>query len=329
MRSNPAINIFLENVNTFKERREIFSLTEAEEIKLSNNMITKLYTSAINKKHVNFEGIPQSKGDVTKYSGYTSMVESLTLLRQIADNNNHKIDEIGIVEKALGNIVAYRDVFEKGFKLNKEFIIMEYNVLVYTCVSAISYLIVSYVEYIKRIDKIEFSIVDSRYGTGYIGISSLDSFNKSVASGDFAKSINSVVKSGVHESLSVAAGVAGGIILGSIGLVAIIRRMIFQFYYSRMKLSNYLEVQAYFLELNKNNINANSNRMSPDKKKEVIRKQEALIAKLHSYADKLKVDSTMTDKKVESEIKKENSGWTLNNIKSEVNSTDDTGILLI
>lgn len=326
---NPAIDIFLENAKTFRERNEIFALTEAEEIKLSNSMVTKLYNSAINKNHVNFEDIPHSKGDLTKYSGYSSMVESLNLLRQISTNNNHKIAEIDIVEKAVGNIVTYRDAFEKGFKLNKEFVIMQYNVLVATCVSSVSYLIVSYVEYIKRVDKVEFSIVDPKYGTGYVGISSLDSFNKSVANGEFGKSINSVIKTGVNESLVAIVGVGAGIILGSLAVITIIRRMIFQFYYSRMKLSDYLKMQAYFLELNKNNLNANGNRMAPDKKKQVMKKQDELIRKLNAYADKLRVDSTMTSKKVDSEIKKENSGWSFNDVKSETNSTDDTGIILI
>lgn len=326
---NPAIDIFLENAKTFKERNSIFALTEAEEVKLSNSMVTKLYTSAINKNHVDFENIPHSKGDLSKYTGYASMVESLNLLRQIATNNNHKIPEIDIVEKAVGNIIAYRDAFEKGFKLNKEFIIMEYNVLVATCVSSVSYLIVSYVEYIKRIDKVEFSIIDSKYGTGYVGIQSLDAFNKSVANGEFSKSIHSIIKTGVNESLTAVIGVGAGIILGSMALVTIIRRMIFQFYYSRMKLSDYLKMQAYFLELNKNNLTANGNTMSPDKKKQVMKKQDELIKKLRMYSDKLKVDSTVTSKKAEAEIKKENSGWKFENVKSEVNSTDDTGIILI
>lgn len=326
---NYAFDIFLKNAKTFRERNEIFSLTEAEQVKLSNNMVTKLYNSAINKNHVNYEDIPLSKGDLTKYVGYSSMIESLNVLRQIANNNNHKIPEIDIVEKAVGNIVAYRDAFEKGFKLNKQFVIMQYNVLTATCVSSISYLIVSYVEYIKRIDKVEFSIVDPKYGTGYIGIKSLESFNKSVANGEFGKSINSVIKTGVNESLVAIVGVGAGIILGSMAVITLIRRMIFHFYYSRMKMSDYLRLQAYFLELNKNNLNANSNNLSPEKRKQVLKKQDDLIKKLNAYADKLKVDSAVTDKKAEAEIKKENSGWTLNSVKSETGSTDDTGIILI
>lgn len=329
MQTKPMYDIFLESVTTFKERKELFSLTEAEEVKLGNNMVTKLYTSVINKDHVDFEKIPQSKGDVTKYAGYASMVQCLDILRQLSNNNGHKIKELDIVEKALNNIVAYRDVFEKGFRLNKEFIIMSYNVLVYTCVSSISYLIVSYVEYIKRVDQVEFTIIDKKNGTGYIGITSLESFNKSVASGEFSKVLNDVVKSGVKESVTAVAGIVGGVIFGSMALLVLIRRMIFHFYYSRMKLSNFMEIQAHFLELNKNNLEANANRMSPDKKQAVMKKQADLIAKLHNWSDKLRVDSSITNKKADDEIKKENKSWDLSSVKADAVSTDDTGFLLI
>lgn len=330
MNMNSAIKILYENATTFAERNAIAALTEAESNHISDTMITKLFQSVIDKSHVDFDNIPVSKGDITKYSGYTQMMECLGLVRQIADQNNHKIPELGIVEKAVSNIVAYRSSFELGFKLNKDFIILQYNGLVAACVAATSSIIASYMDYAKRIDTVEFKIINSKTSIGNICISQLDTFNTSVAKGEFAKVISMVNKSdnkrAVGESVVVT---TFAITAGIIGLIGLLRLLIHYFYYSRMKLAEYLEIQAMFLELNKNNLKAQANGLPAAKRNEVIKKQQKLIDNLHKMADKIKVNSVMTEKKVTTEIKKENSGWKFEDVKSTSTLQDDNGVELL
>lgn len=327
---NDALNILIENAS-YAERKQIFALTESEQLKVNNEMVARLFNSALKKSHVDFDDIPSSKGDITKYTGYKSMMNSLSQLRQIASTSNMKIPELDIIEKAISNVIAYRDVFEKGFKLGKDFIILQYNTVVAACVISTSSVIASYVDFVKRIDNVEFKIINTKGSAGNICIDSLKTFNKTVASGDFAKVTNSVIKTGVIESVTVASALAigAGIIGGSILLVTIIRHLIFYFHYSKQKLSDYLELQATFLEMNKNNLTAKGNGMSPDKVKKVMDKQEKLIQKLMSLSDKLKVNATMTEVKATTEMKKENSEWKFDEVKSKTSSQDLNGFQLI
>lgn len=328
---NGAMNILIENASSFSERKKIFALTESEQLKVNNEMVAKLFNSALNKSHVDFDDIPMSKGDITKYSGYKSMMNSIDQLKTIAKSSNMKIPELDIIEKAISNIIAYRNVFETGFKLGKDFIILQYNTLVAACVISTSSVIASYVDFVKRIDTVEFKIVNTKGSAGGICIDSLKTFNKTVASGDFAKVMNNIIKTGVIESVSVASvlGIGAGIIGGAVILTIILRQLIFYFHYSKQRISDYLELQATFLEMNKNNLTANSNGMSPDKVKKVMDKQEKLIQKLHTLSDKLKVNITTTEIKANTEIKKENSTWKFEDVKNKSTGQDSNGFQLI
>lgn len=327
-KQNPITSILLENCKTFADRRNVMSLTEADMQNVTNNMVGKLFRSAIDKSHVDFDDIPKSKGDVTKYAGYKSMVESLELLRKISIGNGHKISEIEIVEKALNNIVGYRTTFERGFKLNKDYCILQYNTLVSSCVIATSSLIASYVDYVKNIDKINFVIINPKGYPGKICIDNLAKFNTSVSSGDFSKALNGVITNG-NGPVTEAVGVTvAAIITAAIIGVTFMRDIVFYIYYSRVKLAEYLRVQALFLELNKNVINSKGYNMPANKKESVLRKQAVLIDNLKEIAEKIDVSDRLAVTNMNAEIKKENSGWKLEDIKTQ-NASTDNGFQLI
>jgi hypothetical protein len=209
--------------------------------------------------------------------------------------------------------------------LEKEFIILQYNVLVAACVESVSTLISSYVDYVKRPDKVEFTIIKQKNSTGWISISNLDKFNQSVKTGDFSKVLNTVINSGHEGFVGVDDIVVPIVIIGGVSiLVPLIRELIFHFYYSRMKISDFLKVQATFLEMNKANVEVNSG-IPVKKRNEILKKQAESIKTLNSWADKIKVNYTMTQNKSNGEIDKQNKNWTIDNIQSQAASTDQNG----
>lgn len=326
---NDAIQILMDNANSFKERREILALTEAEINNVNNNMVSKLFKSAIDKAYVDFDDIPESKGDITKYKGYKTMADTLALIRGIAQKSNIKLEQLDIVEKSISNIIAYRDAFEKGFKLNKEFIILQYNTLVAMCVESTTVILSSLIDYVKRVDKLEFEVINSKINIGSMCIDNLDKFNKSVSGGDFSKVINGVIKSNSEGFVGTAAVTVASVIAGSILLVNIIREGIFFFYNSRVKLADFLKTQALFLELNRNTLEANAAGLPAAKKNEIIKKQEKLMKQLRTLADKVQVNSDMAEAKAKADIKKENTGWKLDDVRSDAVQTDTTGFQLL
>lgn len=328
MQINPAMKILLENAKSYSERNEVMGLMEAEAEAVNNTMVSNLYKSAIEKAYIDFDDIPESKGDITRYSGYSSMVQVLDLIEQLSVKYNTKVPEVQIVRDAISNITAYRDSFEKGFKLEKEFIILLYNSMVYATVEATSIIISSYVDFVKRPDAVEFTIIKDRTRGGHTVIQNLQKFNKSVKNGDLAKVLRAVINTGKENLIGIDDLVVPTIIIGAvITLVPLIRELIFGFYYSRMRLSDYLEQQAMLLEINKQNIES-SNRPAREKTR-IVKKQERTIQNLHRLSEKIKVDNKMSDSKATVELHKENKAWTIGDVKSQSASTDTNGFQLL
>lgn len=312
---NPTRNFFMTN-GTYDEKKRIMNLTEADLSQVSTNLVSKLYSSAIEKTHVDFGNIPTTKGDFTKYSGYTDMVECLQVVDAIAVKSNIKIKETEIVSKAIGNIVMLRDIFTKGYALNKNFLMLQYTTLAASCVAATSSIIASFVDYVKTPDKVEFTIIQSKTNQGVIHIDALDQFNKSVASGEYTKVCNTILKDsralGLQESAVV---ITAAVITSVVALVALMRQIVFRFYYNRMKLSDYLEMQATFLRMNKATIEASESRLSPSERKKVIKKQADLADKLTKWSDKLRVEDVSADSKASREITQQNKTFSLDSME--------------
>ena len=328
---NYGLKILLDNATTLAERKEILSLTEADAANINNNIVSKLFKSAMEKSYIDFDDIPATKGDITKYKGYKEMVESLSLMRKVAEQSHQKVLELDIVEKSISNIISHRSQFEAGFKLGKDFVMLQYNTLVAACVVATSSIIASYMDFARRVDEIEFKLVNTKTTAGKLCITELERFNTSVHKGDFGKAIGSIIRSNNPRAVgeSSVAVIATGVVVGILAAIAGIRLLVHYFYYSRMKISEYLKLQAMFLELNRNNLKANANGMSPAKRDKIIANQQDLINKLTILSDKIKVNSTITDKKVQTEVKKEESGWKLRDIKSDSVSYDNNGVQLL
>lgn len=329
MQINPVLKILLENAKTFAERNEITGLMESEMNSVTSALVSNLYKSAIEKSYINFENIPESKGDLTRYEGYKSMVESIALLKELCKKHNVKIAELETVETAMNNIITYRDAFEKGFKLEKEFIMLQYNILVYACVEALSVIISSYVDFVKRPDRVEFVLnKNPRHHHGFLLMKNLESFNMAVKKGEFSKVLNGVINSGKEGFTGAGSILIPTFIIGAVAsIVPLIRELIFVFYYSRMKLSDYLEHQATFLEINKQNVQASN--LPAKQKNEIMKKQAKYIEKLRKISETVKVDGTMSETKATVELNKENKAWTINDVKSQAASMDTTGFQLL
>lgn len=319
---NPAFRILIENATSFQERGQIYALLENEVYKVNNTMISNLYKSALDKAHVDFEDIPNSKGDITKYSGFKPMIESIALLKEIFTKANIKITDLETVEVAVNNIISHRELFEKGFSLEKEFIILQYNTLVFACVESVSTIISSFVDYIKRPDKVEFTIIKNARVSGWLCIENLEKFNLVVKRGELTKVLTTIINTG-RENLTGKDLAVPALIIGAVlAIVPLMRELIFYFYYSRMKLSDYLKQQATFLEINKSNIS--SSVMTVKKKNDILKKQDERIKILKDLADKLQVNNKMTETKTTNAIKGENKNWTINNVQKQT-LNDDTG----
>lgn len=317
--------ILLESCNTLHDRQELITMEALEESRIDNALVADLYRKVLEKSNIDFDTIPDSKGDITKYTGYTTIVQTMEIVNKLAKQSNVKIKELEIVQTALNNIITFRPQFVKGFIIDNGTIKILYNSLVAACVEASSTIIASYVEYIKTPNKVDFTIIKGINKMSHTSISSLQSFNDTVKSNEFSKFINQASSS--KDNL-LGEALLGAVVLisSSAVIVTVLREFVYYFYYSRMKISEYLKFQAQLLEFNK--VAVQSSMLSADKKRKVIQKQLAIAKSLEQISDKIAVDNRMSDKTVSNTIDKENRSVSYQDIKSQSLADGSEGFIL-
>lgn len=321
LKKNACMDILLENATSYEEKMNIYALNEAEQAVINDKMIGNIYQSALKKRDINFDTIPLSKGDIKKFDGYDNMMTTIDMLRQLSKKFGIKISELDIVETAIGNIRAYRKTFEDAFTFNNDFLTLYYNSLVYACVESVSLILASYVEYVKTINALEFKLKKGKGMYGNVCIGNLRKFNNTVKSGEFAKFSKNILSKNKQQFLGT--GIAATTALGlALAIVPILRQLIYYFYESRMSVSQYLEQQAEFLRINQEQMNTEG--MSPAEKNKVIKNQKETADKLDKLADKIKVNSKISDKNTETKLKQDNKQWTLKTV-----SGNDDGYMFV
>ena len=320
MITNPCLRIIEENCLNYKERRKLYETLEAYGNEMNEKMITNLYDSALRHSDIDFDIVSKSKGDITNLAGYENMISSLSLLKSLAMKSKVQIPEINVVDLALSNLRKYTQYFVRGFRMNNDTIKLYYNALVQSCLEATSLLISSYVDFIKSKSSVTFTIKKGKGIAGNLCLQNLNGFNNSCANGQFMEFIKQmtmgdyVQEEGTYVKESVLSTVGMGVAAATM-LIPLLRTVLYYFYYSRMKVTTFLEQQSIFLELNK--VNIESMTADAQTKKEIMKKQNNLIKSFQSVADKIRVNEKITTNKANSAIKDENKKWTLDTVKPD------------
>src|SRR5699024_5401316 len=133
-----------------------------------------------NKKHIDFDDIPESKGDIDQYSGTKNMKETLRIIRGMNEfQKTNVIDYVKTIEEAISNIQGLRDVYKKGFDAQNDYVMLEYCTFVYACVEATTSILYQFVDYIKKPGSQSYQIVlkNTKYRANLLYIQQLEKFN--------------------------------------------------------------------------------------------------------------------------------------------------------
>ena len=128
--------------------------------------------------------------------------------------------------------------------------------------------------------------------------------------------LNININDGVVKESGTALALAAGVFV-ALAFVPLIRELIFYFYYVRMRISDYLDQLVMYIKINEVEVKNNSN-FNDAKKKEILEKQEAWIARLDQISDKIRVNQSLGEKTSKEQIKKGNSEITLKNVKDDI-----------
>lgn len=312
---------------SYRESKDLQAVLEDVNSPVTRKLEEKLFQSVLDKKHIDFGSIPKSKGNIKDYEGYSAIESTLNTIKDLATENKagDVINYVDIVQKAIENLSSMSVAYQKGFQFKNEYIAMEYNSYVYFCIEATTALIYSFVEYIKRPDTDTFVMVikNSKLRADEFYFEQLKKFNMvcDTQGVNYRKMLDSMaVSKDNFIGTTTAIGIAT-VIAAAIAIIPITRAVVYQVYHIRGNISEQLDIQAEFMEMNKSCVEANS-ALTVQKKKEIVAKQEKLVKRLRKLSDTIRVKSSKSVEVATRETKNENKSLTIDSIKDEVSNSD-------
>lgn len=293
-------------------RSILLAVNEADQGAVMTSLSNKLYKHIVDKvDDIDFGTIPQSRGDITKIDNYDNLVDCINIITEILQQYHQPTDTVETISIALQNMIDRKELFEKAYKLNVEMPIIIYNTMALAIVSSVSFMISSCIEFIKLPDDQGFDIAVDKTAVlkakDNLLFNDLAKFNNLCAKGDFDKTMDYVMKQNINNfsGFEFAFGASSVVVfMGMILLIIpVIRELIFFFYYSRTKVSDYFDAQATLLTMNAYNIENNLTRTDKSKK-EIATKQRKIAERFKKISNTFKVNTKVAENTTKKEIDK-------------------------
>lgn len=309
----PIHRIIVE-ASSMEDRRYMSMLTESERLEVNSTLIQNLYASVLDRNTIDFGDIPDSMGDIEKVKYYQSTLDCLNIIKSAPDSTDYIKTSVSDVLSCISNMRSLKPLFATGFRINHSFIQIMYNTMVMAIIDATSMIISEYVTYCMGSDGRSSISVDKKRGN--VCLNNIRKFNQMHMKGDTSKSLNYMISEQKKSAIGTTVVVTSVIIGVLLAIVPLIRELVYFFYKSKVRLANYLELEAKFLELNKTVVQA-SNKSASEKKK-ILQNQAKKINELHKLADKLMISSEDTQIQMAKDISEDNSGYTLNKMEHDM-----------
>lgn len=325
-----SIKLLVESTDTKtygSEYASVKTILEDANSPVTRKYQEKLFQSIIDKKHIDFGDIPKSAGNIKAYAGYNNMMEVLNAIDGLANEQKNKevLGYVAVVKKAISNIENLSSSYAKGFINKSDYVMLEYNTYVYTCIEATSSLLYEFVEYIKRPDQHVMSIQlkNTKYRANLYYFDQLNKFNNVNAKMgmDYRKLIESLCNKGRNNFLGaeMIVGVAA-LSMAALAIVPLTRELIYRFYHMRSNLAQSLELQAEFLEMNKTCLEANDS-ITTEKKKKILEKQNKTRLRLLKLADIIRVKNAKGMNETKKDLDDDNKLLSINNLQDEISNS--------
>ena len=310
------VNNIVMEASSEEDKKYMKSMSKDDINQINGTLLQNLYKSVIDRKNIDFGDIPDSAGDIEKMKYYANTVECLNTLEELYRQHNIEEPTLVTIRTAISNMKKYRPQFQDGFRRKHDFIMLTYNSLAMSIIDATSFLIASFMDYVVSPNNAYAVGKNANNSRGRVVTSSLEKFNSMSNNNQFGDALEYMLMEQRKNFAGETVVVTGAIIMILLSIVPIIRELIFFYYHSRVRLSDYLNMQADFLEMNKLAVQASEK--SPAERKAIIKKQDDVIKKLRRKADKLQINDVDTNDVVKKEQKNEDSLWSLGNIEKQL-----------
>lgn len=333
-------------------RKAITYMNEADQASVLASLTAKLYDKIVTKvDDIDYGDIPNTKGDITKLPSYEKLRECIDLLRSILKEFKQDTGPIEVLSVAMANVMSRKDLFGRAFKYKCEMPIIMYNNTVLSIVNGVSYMIATCIEFIKTPNSDSFQVTLDKVALNKTKnnmlYTNLKRFNKICEDGKFDKVMEKVIQSQIHGGKNEAAinealgaTISSALIAGSwlfnlhnpIGLavlgitalvllitaiIPLLRDMVFLFYYTRVRVSDFFDIQADLLQMNTFKLQ-NDTTIPNEEKDRIIGKQLKFVDLFRKIANKISYTNKEAEVKATKEITADSKKMKLSDVSDEI-----------
>ena len=167
----------------------------------------------------------------------------------------------------------------------------------------------------------EITLKNTKYRANSYYINQLNKFNKVNEKMQYSKYLESMVTKGRDNFMGTAEAVGlVAVIAVAMAIIPITRELVYQYYNMRSNISDCLAQQAYFLEMNKAVVEANSD-FNQKKKDAILIKQEKIKNLCGRLSEKLRVSHIKSIDATKSVLQNDNKLLTLDTIQKEISDS--------
>lgn len=292
-------NFDLEDQTT---RMVLFAMNEAEQDRVMLSMTSRLYDSIIDKvDDIDFGEIPSTRGDITKLSNYNKLKECMSLMKDMLKHFKEADKPVDILVEAISNIESRTNLWKRCYNLDIEFGMIIYNTIVLAIIESTSYILSMCVDFLKSPTSDSFEIVVDRgklnKSKNHMLFESLEKFNSSCRKGQLDKAVEGCVKANVKNFSGGVGLTIISVLAIIIAIIPIIKELVFLFYYTRVKASDYFEAQSNLLEINAYNLETGDRIRTGEDAKKIAEKQMAVAARFRKISNAIAVDAKTAESK--------------------------------
>lgn len=311
-----VMNEFFDITDT-ETRKILLAVNESDQNKVLVSLTSKLYDNVVDKvDDIDFGEIELTKGDIEKLPNFGVMCSCLDNMKKLLIEFKQDTHPVDTINECIGNLIDSKGIWTKAYAVNAELPMITYNTMTLAVIEATSYMVSMCVDFIKSPSQDTMQIMINKSGLtkskGHMLFKNIESFNSAYRKGQIEKAMMHVIDDNAKKKNFVGVGLGVGIgatVVGIAGLlfciVPIIRELIFLFYYYRVRVSEFFEVQADMLQINAYNIENNRLDLTKEERKTISSKQMKTADKFRSVSRTIAVDGTSAENKASKDIKAE------------------------
>lgn len=311
-----AMNEFFNFADT-ETRKILLAVNEADQNKVLVSLTSKLYDNVVDKvDDIDFGEIEMTKGDIEKLPNFKTLHECLNNMARLLIEFKQDTKPVDTIAECVSNLYESKSMWTKAYAVNAELPMVTYNTMVLAVIEATSYMVSMCVEFIKSPSQDTMQILIDKSALtkskGHMLFKNIELFNSAFNKGQVEKAMMHIIDENAKKKNFV--GIYGGIgvgaaVVGIAGLlfciIPVIRELIFLFYYTRVRVSDFFEVQADLLQVNAYNIENNRLDLTKEERKNISTKQMKTAEKFRKVSRAIAIEVSTAESKATKEVKNE------------------------